>query len=395
MSRKSVRVSRGETSVEAESGSAASGRLTRRSFLGQAGAAGAAVAAPFYVRNVHASSGELNILIWSDELPQALVAAFTAETGIRVNTTPIASNEEQANKLQASFGEGYDLCMPSVQRPIEYKALEVLAPFDTNRIKMDALLPSQLKPSVDMWTWDRRLYHVPHVWGSEGLSWRTDAINLTYETASYGLAWDPQYAHKVLMRPVSGLLTLGLWLDATGKLPTNRMLDTYKDERTMRKIYDEILKFAVARKSQVKQFWSNADAVRTGFLKDGCVIGVTWDGPVLSMVRAGQPVRYIAPREGAIAWTDGFSLLKRAKNVDQAYALIDFMLKPKNAAQLAKLSGYNPVVKGADALMPQQDAKLFADVYPGDALDRLWRYPSAPSWFNAARNEYAEKFKVA
>lgn len=279
---------------------------TRRGLLrmGAYGAA-AALAAPAYIRGALASSGELNLLVWSDELPKAVIDAFTARTGIKINTTPFLNNEEQANKLQASFGEGFDLCMPSVQRPIEYKFLEVLAPLDTGKLDLDAFIPSMLSGATDLWTWEDGLYFVPHVWGSEGLSWRSDLVDLSYETASYGLAWDPQYAGKVLLRPISGLLTLGLWLDATGKLPSNRMHDTYKDEETARKIYDEILAHAVANKPQVKMFWDTADSVRSGFLDNGCAIGITWDGPAQSMRRTASPCAISrhrrAPSPGATA----------------------------------------------------------------------------------------------
>ena len=50
-------------------------------------------------------------------------------------------------------------------------------------------------------------------------------------------------------------------------------------------------------------------------------IGQTWDGPALSLKKEGKPVNYQAPKEGAIAWLDGLSLIKAAKNIDQVYAL--------------------------------------------------------------------------
>ena len=38
-------------------------------------------------------------------------------------------------------------------------------------------------------------------------------------------------------------------------------------------------------------------------------------------------MNYTAPKEGAIAWLDGLSLLKAAKNVDQAYEFL-FVVAP-------------------------------------------------------------------
>jgi spermidine/putrescine transport system substrate-binding protein len=387
-----------------ESGKATGASLTvqaakafnRRTFLKAASAVTAiAATGPLYIKRSLASSGELNILCWTDELPDAVIKDFTSATGIVVNKTPFSSNEEQVNKLQATFGEGYDLCMPSFNRALEFKFIEVLKAFDTNRMKMDAFEPALLKPSTDLWTWDG-LYHVPHVWGAEGMAWRTDIADLNYETMSYGLIWDPQFSGKVQIRPVSGLLGLGLWLDSTGKLPSNRMLDTYKDEATMRKIYDELLKYALAhKKTQLKQFWDSSDSIMSGFTDGGCALGQTWDGPVKRMVKAGKPVSFMAPKEGALGWIDGFALSKAAANVDQVYAFFDYFTKPEVAGKIAAVSSYNPVIKGAEQFVPDIDKKLFQAAYPGDAVSKLWYYPASPTWYLTARNEYAEKLKVS
>lgn len=375
---------------------AAARAFNRRTFLKSAAAIGAVAATgPYYLKGALASSGELNVLCWTDELPDAVIKDFTDKTGIVVNKTPFSSNEEQVNKLQATFGEGYDLCMPSFNRAPEFQFLEVLQAFDTNRMKMDRYDASLLKASTDLWTWDD-LYHVPHVWGSEGMAWRTDLAELSYEKMSYGLIWDPQFAGKAQIRPVSGLLGLGLWLDATGKLPSNRMLDSYKDEATMRKIYDEILAYAVAhKKAQLKQFWDSSDSIMSGFAENGCVVGQTWDGPVKRMVKDGKPVGFMAPQEGALAWIDGFALSKAAANLEQVYAFLDYFTTPEVAGKVATVSSYNTTIKGADEFVPEVDKKLFQSAYPGDALSKLWRYPSSPSWFLSIRNEYAEKFKVS
>ncbi|WP_190295604.1 extracellular solute-binding protein [Halotalea alkalilenta] len=369
--------------------------FTRRNLLKTAAAGTLLASAPFYVRNAFSSSGELNIMCWSGELPDDVMADFTKATGIRVNRTPFSSNEELINKLQATFGEGFDLVMPSFNRAPEFKFLELLAPFDTNRLNMEAFLPSMLEASTELWTWEGELYHLPHLWGSEGLSWRSDKLELSYEEASYGLLWDPRFDRQVQMRPVSGLLGLGLWLDATGKLPTNRMLDSYKDEATMRKIYDELLAYAVAHKSQIKQFWDSSDNAKSGYIENGCVIGQTWDGPALDLAKSNQPVKFIAPQEGALAWIDGFSLTSAARNIEEIYAFFDYITQSEVAGKIATGSSYNSSIKGAEAYVPETDRALFSLSYPANALEKLWRYPSSPAWFISARNEYAEKFKVA
>ena len=85
-------------------------RFTRRAVLKAGAAAGAVtLAGPALVRNALSSSGELNIMFWSDELPDVLLKGFTDKTGIKVNFTGFGSNEELLNKMKATQGEGFDI----------------------------------------------------------------------------------------------------------------------------------------------------------------------------------------------------------------------------------------------------------------------------------------------
>ena len=84
--------------------------LSRRTLMKSAVALGAiGLAGPLYTRNALSSSGELNLLMWSDEFPAPVLENFEKASGIKVNQTPFSQNEEQINKLQATGGEGFDL----------------------------------------------------------------------------------------------------------------------------------------------------------------------------------------------------------------------------------------------------------------------------------------------
>src|SRR5262245_31419330 len=144
-------------------------RFSRRTMLKNAAAAGTALAVgPWLVKNAFSSSGEISVLVWSDEIPDPVVPNFESKTGIKVNVTPFSQNEEQINKMQATGGEGFDLCMPTRDRAPQFKDLGLLAPFDTNKLANSKnLIPSMLEGSSSVWTWDGGLYHLPHCWGSE------------------------------------------------------------------------------------------------------------------------------------------------------------------------------------------------------------------------------------
>jgi spermidine/putrescine transport system substrate-binding protein len=173
------------------------------------------------------------------------------------------------------------------------------------------------------------------------------------------------------------------------------MLDAFKDPETFKKIYDQILPFAIEHKPWIKQFWDSADNTKSGLIENDVWIGQTWDGPALSLKKDGKPVAYQAPKEGAITWIDGLSMPKAAKNVDQIYEFINYLHTPEVAAQLAEGSGYNPVVQGADALLSDVAKKNFAEAYPGDSLKNLWHRPPESSWLGDLKLVYADKFKSA
>ena len=182
-------------------------------------------------------------------------------------------------------------------------------------------------------------------------------------------------------RPHSLLLGIGLWLDGNGKLPTNRMLDCFKDPDSFKKIYDQILPFAIEHKPWIKQFWDSADNTKSGLMENDVWIGQTWDGPPLTLKKEGKPVSYQAPKEGAIAWLDGLSLPKAAKNVDQIY---EFLELPPDAGSLGRGRRRLGLQPGRDRCRraPSDAAKKnFQEAYPGDALKNLWHRPPEPSWF--------------
>lgn len=371
---------------------------SRRTMLKGAAAAGVVAAmGPWFVRDALSSSGEINLLMWSDEFPDPVIPNFESKTGIKVNKTPFSQNEEQINKLQATGGEGFDLCQPTRDRAPQFKDIGVLAPFDMNKLPTNsALLPSMMEASTSLWTWDGGLYHLPHCWGSEALSWRTDKWQPKDPLQlSFGDLWGDEVKGHVQGRPHSMLLGIGLWMDGSGKLPSNRMLDAFKDADTFRKIYDVILPFAIEHKPWIKQFWDSADNTKSGLMENDVIIGQTWDGPVLSLKKDGKPVTYQAPKEGAITWVDGLAMPKAAKNVDQLYAFINYLHTPEVAGQVAEGSGYNPVVTGADAFLSATAKKNFAEAYPGDSLKNLWNRPPESSWLGDLKLEYADKFKAA
>lgn len=133
-------------------------RFNRRLFMKTGLALGAVAATgPAYVRSALSSSGELNLLNWSDEFPDPVLPELEKATGIKVNATPFSQNEEQINKLQATEGDGFDVVQPTRDRAPQFKDLGVLAPIDTKKLKeyrqRIAVLHRKLVQHMDVGGW--------------------------------------------------------------------------------------------------------------------------------------------------------------------------------------------------------------------------------------------------
>ena len=329
---------------------------------------------PWYVREAFSQSGQLNWYTWEDYAPKPLVEKFTKETGIKLNVTLFSSDEELFNKLRAARGEGFDLATPSVAwvgahveagnfQPLDEKKLTGMG----NMIKTFNAKIGELggKPGG-------KLYCVPTDWGSEAMSFNTKAMNLEYGKAGFGDLWDPQWAGKMLCRPRSILLGVGMWWEGKGEIPAGTMQKCYSDQPTMEKYYGQALDFCIKNKKQIGKWWTSdgrdPGRLPARRLRDRHDLGRADQHDA----ERGHPVKYLAPKEGALTWVDTVSLTKGAKNIDQAYAFINWMLKPENGGIFAVNTGYNSVVTGAEKHTNANFQRNFEETYPGNALANLW-----------------------
>ncbi len=371
------------------------GNLSRRQFLKTSVAASVVATGPWVISSkVLASSGELNVLMWSDYLPEDLLAQFNEESGITVNYTGIGSNEEIINKMKATKGKGFDICSPTNVRSGQWIDLDLLQPWDYGRISnIDNANPAMLSVGDREWNFgDAGSHWLPHIWGTEAISWRTDLYSPPGGEPSYGNIWDGSAEGNTMIRPHSGMLGAGLYMETIGELEPGDVWRAYADEGIMRPIWEKITQFCIANKPQIKLFWNDADTQKNGFLNDGVLVGQTWDGPPLAMKTDGEPVHYQAPKEGALAWVDGMSLSKSAANIDQAYAFVEFCFNREPAGRAIDTHGYNSAVIGADAFAGDSYKKNFAEAYPGTALANLNPWPAEPQWYADVRTEYRNKF---
>jgi hypothetical protein len=135
-----------------------------------------------------------------------------------------------------------------------------------------------------------------------------------YGKISLGDLWDDKYVGKVCVRAHSSLSAMGRWLDSQGKLP-KPWVESYYHEDTMKQLWDIALAEATKHKANIAQFWNGENDAQAAYRTNGAVIGLNWDSTGYNLRKDG--FGFLAPKEGAFAWNQGFVLLSNAKNVEQ------------------------------------------------------------------------------
>ena len=370
--------------------------FTRRTLLRSAAVVGAAASVgPWILREGHAASGSVRIFSWSGYITKEMLADFESKTGIKASLTEYGTNDELLNQLKATGGEGFDIIHPTVDRVPNYVEFELVQPLDESKVKWEGCLKSAVEGSAGMGgVVGGKRYFAPADWGTEALAYDMNQAPLAYGKASYGDLWRPENAGKTTVRGHSSLIGIGLWLEGQGKLP-HPLRDQFKDEKKARANFDAILQVAIDSKKAVGQFWSNENEAQAAFRTNGCTIGQTWDSTAVALRKDGLPIRFIAPKEGALAWMEGFAIPKGAKNLEQAYAWINWFYTPQAGALYTNASGISSTSVGAEAHLSDLNKQFFADAYPADALDKLWWWPIQEAWYVSIRNEYQDRFLAA
>ncbi|RED54182.1 extracellular solute-binding protein [Aestuariispira insulae] len=369
--------------------------FTRRTVL--KGAA-AAVAMPAVLRahDALASSGQVNVFAWGDYVQDNMIQKFEAATGIKVNLSTFGSNDEAENKLRAAGGKGFDVIFPSVTNGPSYYPDQLLAPLDESKVNMDNIIPSMVRDSINLGAQYRgKRYLLPFDWGTEAITFDSAKMPMADGDVSFGSMWAPDATGAAAFRQKSVIMGVGLYLDAIGEVPSNRMLDVYKSEDDARRVWGACTKFILERKQNIAAFWNNATEATAAFTDAGATIGQTWDTTGLLLNREDSKWKYRMPKEGGITWMDSMGVTSGAENVDQAYAFINAMLEPRMAGMFAANTGYNSAVKGAADFAGAEYKKQFNEVYNADTLSNLWWWQADTPFFAPVRQEFVEKITNA
>ncbi|MGE0071986.1 MAG: extracellular solute-binding protein [Thiomonas sp.] len=302
------------------------------------------------------AAGVLNIYNWSDYIAPTTVPDFEKEYDIKVRYDTFDSNETLFAKMVAG-DTGYDIVVPSSNwAAIDIKG-GLLHPLDKSKIpnykNLDPGLMKQLA-AVD----PGNKYLIPWMWGYTTVGINVDKVkkalgNTPMPANPWALVFDPTYADKIKSCGISMLDSGGDIMEAAFNylgIPqsTQSPADFEKAWAMVQKVRKDVSVFS-----------------SSGYINDlaggSICMSLGWSGDMgIAAARAkaaknGVDIKVFPPTHGAVIFIDTMAIPADAKNIDNAYKWMNYVLEPKVAAADTNTVTYaNPV----PASLPYVDAKV-------------------------------------
>ena len=292
---------------------------------------------------------QLFLFNWGNYIDPELIKEFEAETGIQVIYETFDSNDAMEAKLKQG-GTRYDIVFPSESSITKLVNQNLLQKLDHSKIKgLENISSFLLNSPVDQ----GNQYTIPYFWGTVGIMVNTKYID-PESIQTWNDLWKEDFKNKVLVLD-GNREALGMALQSLGYSLNSKNEDELK-----------------AAEQKLKELKPNVRAVLNEEIKtmmklEEAPIGMGYSGDAAAVAEENPNVQYILPKDGSAVWTDNFAIAHTAVNIEGAYAFINFMLRPENAARNAEYVGYSTPNEKAKELM---DPEVTSDetYYPSEEI---------------------------
>lgn len=300
------------------------------------------VSDPGYYERFKDDDISINVYNWgeyiadgSDEGILDVNAEFTKLTGIKVNYSTYATNEELYAKLKGG-GSSYDIIIPSEYMISRMISEGMLLPLDMSNIpNFKNITESFTNQDYD----PGNKYSVPYTWGTVGIIYDNTAIS----DSDFGweILWDEQYKDQILMfdNPRDAFavaeLYLGYSLNTEDPDELSNAAELLKKQKALVQAYvmDEIF-----------------DKMGAG----EAILAPYYAGDAITLMDEYDHLGFVIPESGTNLFIDAMCIPSGARNKEAAEMYINFMCEPDVAYSTTSYIGYSTPNDGAFAMLDDE-----------------------------------------
>jgi len=315
--------------------------MTRRTvfLMGVAGAAGCA-----------RGGRRLNIFNWSSYVAPDTIPNFEREFNLRVRYAVYESNEEMLARVMTG-NSGWDVVFPTNYLIEPMRQMSLLAALDharlPNLVELDT--PFQ-KPA-----WDPALrWSIPYMWLATGIAYNK---KLTAAPTAWRDMWDARNAGRMTMLddPVD------VFAACLKKL--GRSMNTGA-ENILRDAQHEAI-----RQKPLLRAYLNAE-VRDQLVSGDVAIAQLWSTTTQQAIDSAPHLGFVYPAEGFALYPDCSVVLAESPRKEIAHEFLNYLLRPKVAADIVEASRVAPANGGARKLLPPNILAMPTLFPPAEVLSR-------------------------
>ena len=274
--------------------------------------------------------------------------AFKKEYGAKVKyTEEINDNNEFFGKVRQQYAQGdsggRDLHVVTDWLCARMERLGYVQKFDKSQMPnaVKNIEPAVASPDFD----PKREISMPWQSGQVGVIYRSDKTG--GDMTSVNDLFDPKFKGKVTF--LSELRdTVGSVLLADGKNPEDADLNTAMTA------VEKIEK--AAKDGQIRAFTGNEFTRQ--LLKGDSFAALGWSGDSVQLRVDNPKIKFAAPEEGYMVFTDSMQIPVGAPNAVTAQKMIDFVYQPEIQAQITAYVNYVPPVKGVKEILEKADPEI-------------------------------------
>ncbi len=285
----------------------------------------------------------INVYNWGEYIPDGseegalnLNDEFTRLTGIKVNYSTYATNEELYAKLKGG-GSTYDIIIPSDYMISRMIKEDMLLPLDTDNIPnikniMEKFRTPDYDPGAE--------YSVPYTWGTVGIIYDKTIVeeSVAPEDIDWDILWNEDFADSILMfdNPRDAF--------AIAELILGYSLNTEDNE--------ELKKAAQLLTEQKKVVQAYVmDEIFDKMSAGEAILAPYYAGDAVTLMNEYEDLDFVIPESGTNLFVDAVCIPRGCRNKEAAEMYINFLCEGDVAYAVADFIGYStPNVLAYDML---------------------------------------------